>query len=52
MSRWRKSWAVGCAVNAEATNLALAIQGAMNDLSASGALQRLFAAANMNWRKV
>jgi ABC-type amino acid transport substrate-binding protein len=50
--RMRDGWAVGCAVKAEATDLALAIQGAMNDLSANGTLQRIFATANVSWRKV
>ncbi|MDE2452821.1 MAG: transporter substrate-binding domain-containing protein [Burkholderiales bacterium] len=44
-----KGWVVGCAVKREATDLAQAVQGAMNGLAASGELRRLFAAGKVNW---
>jgi ABC-type amino acid transport substrate-binding protein len=51
LPRMRDGWAVGCAVKNEATDLALALQTAMNDLAANGELGRIFAAAKVNWRK-
>jgi ABC-type amino acid transport substrate-binding protein len=50
--RMRDGWAVGCAVKAEATDLALAIQGVINDFASNGTLLRIFNAANVNWRRV
>lgn len=49
--RMRDGWAVGLAVKAEATDLALALQGAMNTLSSDGTLQKIFAAGKVTWRK-
>ncbi len=49
--RMRDGWAVGCAVKAEATDLAVAVQTAMNELAQNGRLAQLFTAANLTWRK-
>jgi len=48
--RMREGWPVGCAVKAEATDLALALQTAVNDLSANGVLAAMFAKAKLTWR--
>jgi ABC-type amino acid transport substrate-binding protein len=42
--RLRDGWAIGCAVKDDATDLAVAVQTAMNGLSASGELKTIFAA--------
>jgi len=43
-------WAVGCAVKKEATDLADALQRAMQALQASGQLAAMFAGAGVGWR--
>jgi len=48
--RMRDGWVIGCAVKREATDLAQAVQGAINTLATSGELLRLFAKANLSWR--
>jgi ABC-type amino acid transport substrate-binding protein len=50
LPRLRDGWAVGCAVRKDAADLALALQAAMNELSTSGELGRLFASARLSWR--
>ena len=50
--RMREGWVVGCAVKADATDLALALQQAINDLATSGTLSRLFGRAKVAWRPV
>lgn len=45
-------WAVGCAVKKENTDLAQAVQAAMNQLAGGGELQRMFAKAKVGWRPV
>lgn len=45
----RQGWVVGCAVKSEATDLAQAVQLAMNGLAASGEIKRIFAAGKVNW---
>lgn len=49
--RMREGWAVGCAVKAEATDLALALQAAMNQLASSGSLASMFSKAKVVWRQ-
>lgn len=49
--RMREGWAVGCAVKAEATDLALALQAAMNQLASSGSLASMFSKAKVAWRQ-
>jgi hypothetical protein len=47
----RDGWAVGLAVKKEATDLAQALQAAMNQLAALGEMKTMFAQANVVWRK-
>jgi DNA-binding FadR family transcriptional regulator len=47
----REGWAIGCAVKREATDLAQALQEAMNELARSGALAEAFAKANVAWHQ-
>ena len=47
----RDGWAVGCAVKAEAVDLAQAVQAAMNRLADDGTLKAIFARANVAWRR-
>ena len=49
--RMREGWAVGCAVKAEATDLALALQAAMNQLASSGSLASMFSQGRVVWRQ-
>ena len=48
--RMRDGWAIGCAVKKESTDLAQAVQGAMNTLAGNGELTRIFAKAKLTWR--
>jgi ABC-type amino acid transport substrate-binding protein len=48
--RMRDGWVIGCAVKREATDLAQAVQGAVNSLATSGELGRIFAKAKLTWR--
>lgn len=48
--RVRDGWAIGCAVKNESTDLAVAVQTAMNAVSASGELKSIFAANQVTWR--
>jgi ABC-type amino acid transport substrate-binding protein len=48
--RVRDGWAIGCAVKDESADLAVAVQTAMNGLSASGELKAIFAANRVTWR--
>ncbi len=48
----RDGWAVGMAVKKDATELAQALQAAVNQLAASGRLAEIFARANLAWRPV
>lgn len=50
LPRLREGWAVGCAVKRQAGDLAQALQAAVDDLSRSGALARMFARAGVAWR--
>ncbi|MDF2467070.1 MAG: putative transporter, substrate-binding protein [Ramlibacter sp.] len=45
----RDGWALGMAVKRDAVDLAQALQGAVNDLAASGRLRDMFARANVDW---
>jgi ABC-type amino acid transport substrate-binding protein len=49
--RMRDGWAVGMAVKKESDDLARALQAAVNTLTESGELGRLFAAGKVAWRK-
>jgi ABC-type amino acid transport substrate-binding protein len=51
LPRMREGWAIGCAVKREATDLAQALQEAMNELARSGALAEVFAKANVAWHQ-
>jgi ABC-type amino acid transport substrate-binding protein len=51
LPRMREGWAVGCAVKKGATDLADAVQAAINELATDGTLARLFAAGKVSWRK-
>jgi ABC-type amino acid transport substrate-binding protein len=46
----RDGWAVGFAVKKDSTDLAQALQAAVNELSASGELGRIFAKGKVSWR--
>lgn len=46
----RDGWAVGMAVKRDATDLAQALQAALDGLAGSGALGRMFDAAGLAWR--
>jgi ABC-type amino acid transport substrate-binding protein len=48
----RDGWAVGLAVRKESADLAEALQGAMNQLAASGQLKAVFDAAKVSWKPV
>lgn len=48
--RMRDGWAVGMAVKKEATDLAQALQAAVESLAASGELRAMFARARVTWR--
>jgi ABC-type amino acid transport substrate-binding protein len=50
LPRARDGWTVGLAVKKESTDLAQALQGAVNTLAASGELGRLFAQRKVAWR--
>jgi len=50
LPRMREGWAVGMAVKKNATDLAQALQGALNDLMQSGRLKTMFADARVQWR--
>jgi ABC-type amino acid transport substrate-binding protein len=51
LPRMRDGWAIGLAVRKESTDLAQALQAAMNRLADSGRLKQIFAASNVTWRK-
>lgn len=51
LPRMRDGWAVGCAVKAEATDLAQALQAAMNQLASDGSLAAMFGRAKLSWRQ-
>jgi len=46
----RDGWAVGMAVKRDATELAQALQRAVNDLATSGRLRQMFARGNVAWQ--
>ena len=46
----RDGWAVGMAVKRDATELAQALQRAVNELATSGLLRQMFARGNVAWR--
>lgn len=50
--RMREGWAVGMAVKRDASDLARALQAAVNQLVESGAIREMFARANVSWRPV
>jgi ABC-type amino acid transport substrate-binding protein len=49
--RMREGWAVGMAVKKSATDLAQALQAAVNGLAESGELGRIFTGGRVAWRK-
>jgi ABC-type amino acid transport substrate-binding protein len=48
----REGWAVGMAVKKDATELAQALQGALNDIAKDGRLAAMFERHNVSWRPV
>jgi ABC-type amino acid transport substrate-binding protein len=46
----REGWAVGLAVRKESTELAQALQAAMNELASSGQLRAVFQAGRVSWK--
>jgi ABC-type amino acid transport substrate-binding protein len=50
LPRMRDGWVIGCAVKKASTDLAQALQGAMNELAAKGSLKSIFATAKVAWR--
>lgn len=48
----KDGWAVGMAVRKDATELAQALQAAINQLASSGQLASIFARSNLAWRPV
>lgn len=48
----REGWAVGMAVKKDATELAQALQGALNDIAKDGRLATMFERHNVSWRPV
>lgn len=50
LPRMREGWAVGMAVKKEATDLAQALQAAVNQLASTGTLKSLFAKSKVAWR--
>ncbi len=51
MPQARNGWAIGCAVKKEATDLAQAVQAAVNAMAASGDMARAFSKAKVSWRQ-
>ncbi len=51
LPRMREGWAVGMAVKRESTDLARALQTAINELTANGDMARLFESHKVAWRK-
>ena len=49
LPRAKDGWAVGMAVKKDATDLARALQAAINDLGSSGRMAQIFAAAKLRW---
>ncbi|MCZ2290759.1 MAG: transporter substrate-binding domain-containing protein [Burkholderiales bacterium] len=49
LPQMRNGWAVGLAVKREASDLAAALQEAMNGLSRSGEIKRIFSAYHVSW---
>lgn len=50
LPRMRDGWAVGMAVKKSASDLAQALQGALNGLAADGSLKAMFARGGVAWR--
>jgi len=51
LPRMRDGWVVGLAVKKESEDLAHALQAAMNGLTESGELGRIFQAGRVGWRR-
>jgi ABC-type amino acid transport substrate-binding protein len=49
--RMRDGWLIGCAVKRESTDLAAAVQAAIDELMRNGRMAEIFAASNVSWRK-
>jgi ABC-type amino acid transport substrate-binding protein len=50
VQRMRDGWVIGCAVKRESTDLAQAVQAAINTLATSGELGCIFSKAKLSWR--
>jgi ABC-type amino acid transport substrate-binding protein len=51
MPQARNGWAIGCAVKKESTDLAHAVQAAINAMATSGELARAFGKSKVSWRQ-
>jgi ABC-type amino acid transport substrate-binding protein len=51
MPQAKNGWAIGCAVKKESTDLAHAVQAAINAMAASGELARAFGKSKVSWRQ-
>jgi ABC-type amino acid transport substrate-binding protein len=51
LPRMRDGWPIGCAVKRGSSDLAQAVQAAMNDLAGNGQLAAIFGRAKVGWRK-
>jgi ABC-type amino acid transport substrate-binding protein len=51
LPRMREGWAVGMAVKKESTDLARALQAAINELASSGEMGRIFQRHNVAWTR-
>ncbi|MBT9597103.1 MAG: transporter substrate-binding domain-containing protein [Vitreoscilla sp.] len=51
LPRMRDGWAVGCAVKADAPDLAQAVQAAINQMAQTGEMRALFAKGGLGWRQ-
>jgi ABC-type amino acid transport substrate-binding protein len=51
LPRARDGWPIGLAVRKESTDLAQALQAAVNQLAESGRLREIFGDAKVSWRK-
>jgi ABC-type amino acid transport substrate-binding protein len=51
LPRMREGWAVGMAVKKESTDLARALQSAVNELASSGEMGRIFQRHNVAWTR-
>jgi ABC-type amino acid transport substrate-binding protein len=51
MPQARNGWAIGCAVKKESSDLAQAVQAAVNTMASNGEMARAFAQSKVSWRQ-